>query len=579
MRSQGEVIRDWVHFLKTDKTTRIFLVVLLSGIILRYYGLQNAENTDEYNEVIEALRVASGKFNLNRWWKKGFQNILAVEYGIYFVIGYLLQIFQSPIDFAAKIIRDMEPLFLIGRFTSATMGTFSIVLVYSIGRKIYNGRVALIAATFFTVSSVHVWTSHLVNTDIPLTFFFLLSFYFICCFYQFGLPKDYAIAAFFGAVTINMKIMGVGIGIIFLVTHIIKCRKNGRKISEYAWSKEIFYSTAGFVLGLIISNPAMIIGFKQWLMHFIWQYGVYTNVYEEVPYAIDGNGYYTYLLLMNREFGLPLFLVMIASLIYALYKREDWDYTLILFIIVIFMILASTDFLIQDRYLMTLLPALFLLTARFLETHISKLALSLSQRAAILFTVSIFLSVHSATNSIKYVASLTEENTSKTSKKWIEENIPSGSKILIDAGRTIITAGPRLNQTREKLESQLEIIKNLKEGETFDSPLVKIVDSYSSIYFELLLKNMPEITYDLTTTELGRKIETVSYYIDNGYDYFIHNEDFDYRIKDNLWRAKYPKSADFYDSLDRSFTLVKTFSPSATRSGPVIKIYKMKNST
>ena len=51
-------------------------------------------------------------------------------------------------------------------------------------------------------------------------------------------------------------------------------------------------------------------------------------------------------------------------------------------------------------------------------------------------------------NSVKYARTLIEENTSIASKKWIEENIPANSKILMDAGRTIITSGPRLNQSR-----------------------------------------------------------------------------------------------------------------------------------
>jgi hypothetical protein len=115
----------------------------------------------------------------------------------------------------------------------------------------------------------------------------------------------------------------------------------------------------------------------------------------------------------------------------------------------------------------------------------------------------------------------------------------------------------------------------LQEGETYDSPMVRIVDSYSSIYFELLLQNMPEITYDITTTELGRHLESVEYYQHNGFDYFIHDYDLNYRIKDPIWREKYPKSALFYDTFEKSYTLVKTFAPSSTRSGPTIKIYRI----
>jgi hypothetical protein len=139
----------------------------------------------------------------------------------------------------------------------------------------------------------------------------------------------------------------------------------------------------------------------------------------------------------------------------------------------------------------------------------------------------------------------------------------------------MITSGPRISQSREKLEAQLNIIQNLKEGETYDSRYVKIVDSYSSIYFELLLKNMPEITYDITTTELGRQVESVEYYKENSYDYFIHNQDLNFRIQDPNWREKHPQSAAFYDSFKKNYTLVKTFDPSPTRSGSAIQVYRI----
>jgi len=121
----------------------------------------------------------------------------------------------------------------------------------------------------------------------------------------------------------------------------------------------------------------------------------------------------------------------------------------------------------------------------------------------------------------------------------------------------------------------LNITKNLKEGQTYDSSQVKIVDSYSSIYFELLLKNTPEITYDITSTELGRNVESVEYYRENNYQYFIHNKALDYRINDPLWRKKFTKSAIFYDSMTSEYELIKIFKPSATRSGEIIEIYKI----
>ena len=565
-----------IDYVREDRYVQILLAILLFGIVLRYYGLRNAESTDEYNEVFEALRVASGKFNTNRWHKKGFQNILAVEYGIYFVVGYVANIFSSPMDFAAKIIRNMDPLFLIGRYTTATMGTLSIGILYLIGKSLYNKTVGLIAAAFLAVNTIHIWTSHLVGTDVPLTFFFLFSFYFICRFFQSGRLADYAAAAFLGAVAINIKIIGVGIGIIFLMAHFFRCYQERKSIARSIVSREIIYSTVAFTAGLLISNPAIIVGFKQWLMYFIWQYGVYTNVYEEVSYAAGGNAYYSYLVFFNRDFGPPLFILTALSLLYAAYRRESWDYILLTFLIAIFLVLANSDLLVMDRYLMTLFPALFLLNGRLLDLMIRKFILSRKLQGLAIAAVCIVVLIYPLKNSVAYVAQLTEDNTSKISKEWIEENIPAGSKILIDAGHTMITSGPRISQSREKLEAQVNMIRNLKEGETYDSPQVKIVDSYSAIYFDLLLKNMPEITYDITTTELGREIESFDYYRENGFNYVIHDAGLRDWLKEPLWREKYPKSVQFYEGLDKNFVLIKTFAPTATRSGPTLMIYKVR---
>jgi hypothetical protein len=299
-------------------------------------------------------------------------------------------------------------------------------------------------------------------------------------------------------------------------------------------------------------------------------------VYDEVPYATGGNGYYTYMICLLKELGLPLFILTIVSIGFALYKREAWDYILLLFVGGTYLMLGGTDFLVQDRYLMIIMIALFFLNGRFLDVVMRELFGEGRKGSLVLVAAAVLILGIPLSKSVEYVRTLTEENTSVVSKRWIEENIPAGSKLLLDAGRTIITFGPRINQCREKLEEQLSIIKNLKEGETYDSPLVRIVDSTSAIYFELLLKNMPAVTYDITTTELGKKVETVEYYRTNGYDYFIHNKDFRFRMEEPLTSRKYPKSLQFYGSFDKEFKLIKTFSPSMARSGATIEIYKIR---
>lgn len=554
----------------------MLLVVLVVAAAFRYYGLSNADNTDEYNEVFEALRVASGRFNVNRWHKKGFQNILAVEYGVYFVVGYVAGLWHSTMEFAATIINDLQPLFLIGRYTTATMGTASVFLVYWIGCRLYNPRVGLIASALLAGCTMHVWTSHLVNTDIPLTFFFLMSLVFIVRFVSSGARRDYCLAAAFSAVTFNIKIMGVGILVIYGLAHLQKRLGEGWTMVQALTDKHLRYAVLCFVGGLLLSNPAILVGFKQWLMYFVWQYGIYTNVYDEVPYAMQDNGFYTYAIIIYKEFGLLLTLLSVGALLMAAVKRTSWDLTFLAFLIIMYVILSGTTFLVQNRYLMTLVPVMFLLVGRLVDAEVSRTGI---------LQVPVMVGIVAASAAGPYyqamiqTRSLTEENTSVISRQWIERHIPPGSKILVDGGHTILTSGPRLHQSREKLTQQLEVIRSLKEGQTYDSAQVKIVDSYAAIYFELLLKTNPTVTYDLTTTELGRQIEPLEYYVEHGYEYYVHNGDYDDNLSDHNWRTKYPQSTRFFESLGTSLELLATFTPDRYRSGSVIKVYRFPRQT
>jgi hypothetical protein len=568
--------RNVLSMILSNPYTAILFVLVLIGGVIRFYGLHNYEGTDEYNEVFEALRVASGRFNYERWWKKGYQNLLAIEYGIYFSQGYVRGLFQSPMDFAAQIIRNMDPLFLIGRYTTAALGTASIALTYLVGRQIYSERAALIAAAMLTLSPLHVWVSHLVNTDIPLTFFFLCSLYFVCRFYSSGKLLHYGLAAALGAVTLNLKLTGFGIGVLFIGAHILRVSQEHRSYIRIVWCKELIVSSACFIGGFIISNPPVLFGFKKWVESFIWQYGIHQNAYDQVPYAIGDNGYYSYLWLLYQEMGGFLFAATLIAVLYCFVKRDRWSYLLLACIASVFFVLGSTTYLVQNRYFMSLLPLIFLLNGRLLDDIACKLSLPTWGKALGLCFVFVAIVVEPAKASFTFIRTLSDTNTSKVAKEWIEGTVPAGSKILIDAGHTIITSGPRLNQSRENLEAQLNTIHNLKDGETFDSPQVKIVDSYAAIYFELLLMNMPTITYDITTTELGRKVESVEYYRRNGYQYYIHDAEITARSLEPAWRSRYPDLVKFYETLEENFVLVKTFAPSSTRSGPTIKIFKIQ---
>jgi hypothetical protein len=114
----------------------------------------------------------------------------------------------------------------------------------------------------------------------------------------------------------------------------------------------------------------------------------------------------------------------------------------------------------------------------------------------------------------------------------------------------------------------------VEKGKTFDDS--KIVDAQSAVYFEYLLKNLPDTTYNLTSTELGTNAKTSEYYRNNEYDYVITSSFVSWRAYSRQWAEKHPVAAEFYRSVDKTFPIVKRFEPTATRSGPIITIYRVR---
>lgn len=128
-------LRTAAESIKNDRYSRILVAILLITFVIRVWGIWNIEQTDEFNEVFEALKVDSGHLNLDRWNKKVLIYILAVEYGIFFATGWILGIYSSVADFASKIVVNMAPLFIIGRATSAFFGTVIVFVTYLMGRN------------------------------------------------------------------------------------------------------------------------------------------------------------------------------------------------------------------------------------------------------------------------------------------------------------------------------------------------------------------------------------------------------------------------------------------------------------
>lgn len=557
------------------KIDKWLLLLLAAAFLLRIWGIWNADSQDEYNEVFEALRVCSGNLNLERWFKRFYLYVLAIEYGIYFVIGWLFNIFQSPMDFAVKIVRDPYPLFILGRITSALFGTGSVLLTYFIGKLLYNHKIGLIAALFLCLNVVNIELSHYARVDASLCFVVLAGFYFIA---KILTDKDqvfstYILAGVFSGIAFQNKMQAVILLFPFAYAHFNKYQ--WKHFWRPIFSKALLVFCLSYSAGMMIGNPAIVfapVSFIQGL--FSWGQKAYTiPINETISQHI---GYIVYLQYFYKEFGILLSILAVFGLLMAVFSFNRYNFLILSFIFPFYCLMGASRYMVSYSYMIPLMPFLYLLMAKSLTGGLNKLSDNQKKSTALTGFILLVLLISPMLNVLKFEKSLSGKNTRVLAKEWIEQNIPYGSKILMDSGKTINSFSPLIAENKESLQRTL----NRKERELVTGSLrdpSKIVDRGTLKYFSMLMQTVPEESYDIVSTNFGLDVEPIDHYIKNGYHYFVISQNMVKSRTSKFSSEINRKSYDFYSSIqsDIRVKFIKKIKPSSFNRGDSFLIYKL----
>lgn len=551
------------------------LLILAVALALRLWGIWNADSTDEYNEVFEALRVCSGNLNFERWIKRFYLYILAVEYGVYYVIGWIFNLFQSPDDFAVRMIRDPWPLFILGRITSALLGTGSVWLTYLVGRRLFSPSAGLIAASFLCLNAVNIELSHYARVDACLCFVVLAAFYWIARIVSDDGRQSlllYAFAGIISGIAFQNKMQAVILLIPFAFAHL--SRYHWEEFHHAVFTRAVILFSLSYLLGLIIGNPAVLfapVGFVKGLAS--WGSDAYTIPVNETVGTI---GYVAYLEYFLKELGIPQVALALTSLALAVYRHEKRDLLLLSFVLPFYGLMGGSKYLVSSSYMIPLMPFLYLLMARTLSDGMIRIpGIFARERIAGAVALSLLL-IHPAVNAYGLDLSFTGKNTRLLAKEWIEANIPFGNKILMDSGKTINSFAPLIAENEASIRRTLDRKKREIAGNTLRDT-TKMVDQGSLKYFEILLKTVPKASYDITSTQFGLAVRDIDYYIENGFQYFIISEDMKKTRTYESFSSRHPDAAEFYASLDSDcrIELIKRIGPTPKNKGQVFLVYKV----
>ncbi len=401
------------------------------------FGLPYPYHPDEPTYVSAALNLGAGIIG-RQPNPTGFSNILFGEYAGYYLAGRLTGLFSSTAAFEQAYRSDPSVFLLLGRLTSALLGTLTVLVVYWLGTHINRRVVGWLAALFLAVAFLHVRDSHYGVPDIATAFFVSLAVLFCIFASQRHSSKYLALAAAATGFAIATKWSVWPIGFPLLIAFVYHFWWRSHRMAIPV-SRQLLLMLAvalcfvgGFAVGgfQLFIKPATYFeyalrearageagGFGLWQIDTVsgWEFYLKTLLY-----GLDA------VLVILGVVGL------VRRMVLAVTRRELTSTLLIAFPLVYFVVMGSTQHYFA-RYALPLIPFMAVGSAEAVivvrDWLVTKNQLLAWITTALLVSVALILPLR---QSVQHDWLLTQTDTRTIAKDWIEANIPAGAKIAAD---------------------------------------------------------------------------------------------------------------------------------------------------
>ena len=564
----------------------LLLGICVLGLAVRLwgidYGLPHEGMTykqvtfEESKEVHRAFKLGIGEYVWN-FGKGGMFWILFFEFGIYYGISLLFGWVNDSREFALRVLEDRTTAYMIGRVTVAFMGVLTCAVIYGLGRRLYDARTGLIAALIGALAYHHVQTSTVINVDIGMVLFLWASLLCYVIYEQEGRLRWLAGAGALAGVSVAFKLPGVfGVGLICVAL----LSKPGRDYRPRRLVQEGMAFFGASAVALTITAP-------EWIPWFIGRASnTFASIAGSLAYAAEDVslddqiwdltqqrpgfklGYFANLL---REYNVALTVMAAVGFAWGLLRLRRWDILLGLFAIGYLLFISFHPRPTADRYMMPAIPVLWLLGARAIAQLSTRYRLLLPVGLVVILAMP---SIHLARAAVER----SHLDTRLVAKGWIEENVPNGSRILIDGMQHRLIPSPPLLPNDVSIERRIgRAARQVEQG-------MDIGRGVNRLTLKLYRESLEEAAgrrYDLYSTMHGLAVKPPSYYIEECFDYVVTSSSVTNKFRPGgRGREMNPEAAFFYDQLDVDPSFVKVYEVSATpwgHSGPTISVYRLMN--
>ena len=518
-----------------NRSIRTLFIIVLMGICVRIWGID--WGLPDIFEEATPMRKAwafwgweTGKLDLNPHFFNYPTFYFYVQFFVqilYFLVGLLTGLFSSLVDFKTHVDQDLSTVVVLGRLTTAAFGAATLFVAFVLGKKLWNEKIGLLAAFFLAFNTLHVEYSMRISVDVPLTFFVMFSYVYIYLVYDRSKLKDYIIAGVSIGLAIGTKYTAAFLLIPLFFAHVLSLKKHKKSIQKCVIDRKIIMGVLMAGLFFFVASPFCLIDFRSFWRDFSYEHR-HMNV-GHLNIADGGFSWFDYLVVsLKRSMGIPLQVLSVCGVLFACYKHNRKDLILLCFPVLYFLVVGSWA-MRADRYLLPIIPFLFILAARLLHDGIYSIRLKQPVKNSLFAASALILIVGPGIRIANMQSQRMRSDTRTIAKHWIEENIPKGSTIAMEF------YGPQLRS-----------------------------EDYATV----------TIPVDVVRPEICEVFYDRNWYLHSDY-IIISSYIYDRFIKDP---SRFHTQHAFYEHIENDHDLVKTFD-SENGTGPKLKIYKPKTKT
>ncbi len=455
------------------KSHKLLLIILIIASLLRFIGTNPGHNryhNDEpivYGTAIEM--VQNHTLDPKRFDYPGgsiYINYVAFRYlfipvqWFFYYLTHIPQIIDGvvhlPISqlekdrlFTTYILggNDFYPLFW-GRYITALFGVGNVLLIYLLGKEMFEKRVGLIAALLLAVNFRQILNSHIGLPDIYNAFFLLLACIFAIKLWKNPSKRNYLFAGIAGGLSFSMKYQFFGLLPIFFV-HLYVSFESKSFISTFFDKRAFFFGLIALIVFMIF-NPYFFIHFetaKMWIQSVSQRYGVGVDMFSFFPLSY----------LYHYDYGAVEAIIAVIGIFFTFFKYPKR--TIILFSAII-PFMASLLYFSRGgfyvRNFVTITP-LILLFAAIVLNQLYKF------RRFVLFLILPFALWVPVVNSVTHTYYYTKPWDYSLLTAWMNKNFPA-NQVVAAKPFDPPTGSPLMKKTEFELGGSYSMAEHADDG-------------------------------------------------------------------------------------------------------------------